>query len=526
VCLLDAGILPGRDRGFDKIALCSLSASILWLTLAHTCISRPWILHAILAPFYLSVGVDLFLNVQYRSRLTAGMLVMFLENWDNARDYFHDQFKELLLAAILLTAFYALGLRGIRNIRMKRRRYAPILAGVALIALYGTVVARQSRGTSLAAGLNDTVIHERSSPFGVLCQAHVARQIYLDSKRFRDVTASFRFGATRPSIPDGPEVYVLVLGEGSRPDHWGLYGYERNTTPLLARKSNLVIMRDAIAAASLTQISVPFILTRKSIQDPSSHSNEKSVVALANEVGFKTYWFSTQARDSFTGAINRYSSDAHVSRFFDRERDIVLLEAVKKAVRADPSGKHFFFLHTLGSHSVYEDRYPSAFAQFPQGATVSGHDRLVNTYDNTILYTDFVLSQLIDFLGEQQGSAGLFYVSDHGENLEDDSRRLKGHFFNNRFDLPIAMFIWYSNAFATQYPDRVVALASNSQRRINTRVAFHTLADMMAVVLDDPDLHRLSLLSSSFVEPKREVFHNWDANNRIVTVDYDVSVEK
>jgi hypothetical protein len=105
--------------------------------------------------------------------------------------------------------------------------------------------------------------------------------------------------------------------------------------------------------------------------------------------------------------------------------------------------------------------------------------------------------------------------------LDDDSRHLIGHFLNNEYDIPIPMFLWYSATFASAYPDRVSALLFNATRPVNTRVVFYTLADMAALVLDDPNVERLSLLRQTFVAPKREVFHAWKSNNQITTVDFD-----
>jgi glucan phosphoethanolaminetransferase (alkaline phosphatase superfamily) len=187
-------------------------------------------------------------------------------------------------------------------------------------------------------------------------------------------------------------------------------------------------------------------------------------------------------------------------------------------------GKHFFVLHTQGSHEVYVDRYPANFNVFQQNANATDRERLVNAYDNTILYTDFVLSELIDFLARLPGTSALLYVADHGENLADDSRRLKGHFFNNKYDLPIAGVFWFSDSFASRYPARVSALMANARARVNTRAIFYTLADMAALTLQDPNMARLSLLSPTFEPPRREVFGAWGDGGQIKTVDYDADV--
>ncbi len=502
------------DEGVDKIALFSVPVSVLSLLALNTAFHRAWIAQVLLLPFYLVAGIDLYLLLTYEARLSSSTISMMLENAHHLSDFAQTQSLPLVMATVLPIVFCGLVLFKTSGIRIPTRR--PLwLALAGLMLLYGALVAYRTRETgSLVNGIEEVVFHDRSSPFGVFPQGYLAWRVYEDARAHQDRASRFSFGATRAVTPEIPELYVLVIGESSRPDHWSLYGYDKPTTPKLAREANLVLFTDMITQAALTQESVPLMITRNRIEAPDEHSGEKCILAAYKEAGFKTYWLSTQQRDQFTGAINRYSGEADHSRFFERRDDGILIDALKKALEmSEPHSRLFFVLHTQGSHFVFRDRYPATWAPFtPIG---SDHEQLIAEYDNAIAYTDEVLSQLIALLATRPGLSALLYVADHGENLNDDDRELFGHFFNNEYDLPIPAFLWYSDAYAQAFPDKIEAAKANLSRRLNTRVVFSTLADLGSLKLRDMELSELSVLSRHLSPPPRL----FSRNGRIT--DYD-----
>jgi heptose-I-phosphate ethanolaminephosphotransferase len=519
VLLYELGLSSARGGGIDKITLFALPASILWLVALQLAV-RPLIAHALLFPFYILVGVDLFLILNYKTRLTSSTLTVIFENLGDTRDYFRDHHSRILPSLGLVLGFYGLGMFGIRGLTLRISGRARLLAMSCLLALYLAVGGRQAVKQGMEAAVLDVVSHDRNSPFGVVPQGFIAFRVYRQVVEHQRAARSFVFGARRASIAGEPEVFVLVVGESARRDHWGLYGYFRNTTPRLAAESNLVLFSNAVTQAALTQISVPLLITRSTID--RMDQRESSVVALFEEIGFTTHWFSTQQRDQYTGAINRYSSEARDVRFLDRQYDLVLLDLLRRAAPStELNGKHFFLLHTQGSHGVFEDRCPPDQRLFPVGSNLAEHDRLINSYDNSIAYTDYVLSELIALLKQRAGTAALLYVADHGENLKDDDRGLLGHFYNNEYDLPIPMMLWYSDRFAERFPEKVAALKRNAARPVSTSTVFHTLADLADVVLDDPRMSTSSLASPHYELGPRRVYSRWDSIGPIESVDYD-----
>ena len=222
----------------------------------------------------------------------------------------------------------------------------------------------------------------------------------------------FVFGATRAEVPAEPEVYVLVIGESSRAMNWGLYGYGRNTNPRLGAERNLTVFRDVVTQAAVTRISVPLILTRGSIEDEQRTARERSIVSVFREAGFQTCWISTQQRDPFTGAINRYPREAEVTRFYERRLDGQVVDTVREMLAQNKQGKMFFVIHTLGSHFDPVSRYPRSFDLFPDDDSRLGvQQRTINAYDNIIAYTDHVLAELIEVARGRPGLKAMLYVS-------------------------------------------------------------------------------------------------------------------
>src|SRR5256885_16882467 len=111
-------------------------------------------------------------------------------------------------------------------------------------------------------------------------------------------------------------------------------------------EKDLVVFRDGITQAAVTRISVPLILTRGSIEDQQRTAQERSIVSGFREAGFHTYWISTQQRDPFTGAINRYPREADVTRFYERRLDGQVVDTVKEMLAENHQGKMFFVIHT------------------------------------------------------------------------------------------------------------------------------------------------------------------------------------
>lgn len=318
----------------------------------------------------------------------------------------------------------------------------------------------------------------------------------------------FNFGAKQFETNTEKEIYVLVLGETSRRKSWQLNGYERQTNPLLSQQKNLINFTDFISVSNVTRQSIPMILTRKAdIHVNRYHFNERSIITAFKEAGFQTYWLSTQQKfGAFDTSTSVYAKEADEIYFLNKTGyqnagvyDDVLIQALEKIVQQAPQ-KQFIVIHTLGSHYNYQHRYPGAFSKFRPALdslkSYSLQDRqfkreIVNSYDNSILFTDYVLDQFIHTLEKQESAISLLmYSSDHGEDIFDEGCHKSGHGLETARNFEIASFIWYSNNFKNKFNEKVIKLKNNQHRKMNQTAIFPTLLDAANISIPNDNLEK------------------------------------
>ena len=331
-------------------------------------------------------------------------------------------------------------------------------------------------------------------PFGFLVRLSSYYKQVKQMEILRKNLESYSFDAKASSY-EGKEIYVLVIGETARSKNISLNGYERETTPLLSQKKNLVSFANMVSGWLWTRMSVPVILTRKDVGDKNIFFPEKSVVSLFSEAGFKTYWLSMQSPVGVHDSpIALYSNEADHSRFLNPAdyqssgiTDNAILPHFRKTVNS--GDKLFVVLHLLGSHFNYGDRYPDAFDIFlpsMKNKNVALQDReekvrLLNSYDNSLLFTDYILSEIIDIVDSQSVVSAVFYVSDHGEVIFDAECDKSGHGHHTEYDHMNAAMLWVSDSYVDKYPKKYARAFEKKYAPISTSNVFYSLAGMAGI---------------------------------------------
>lgn len=298
-------------------------------------------------------------------------------------------------------------------------------------------------------------------------------------------------------------VAVLVIGESARYDHFGINGYERDTTPLLQSTKNLLSFR-ANACANMTYLSVSCMLSRHPANDIKHHLNETTLLSVFTRLGFNTTWLGTQS-------LRKVFNNQNLGTIYDEanfsiipggsalmqmnDYDGLLLPYVK-SVLTNNTGKQLLVIHTSGSHWHYGSRYPKEFAKFtPDNDHSTGkvdqsccdYEVLINSYDNSILYTDYFLHQITTLLKNK--NAFLIYAADHGESLGEKGRY--GHGGEMIIEhLQIPFFVWFSDKFKQNNPGPVEALEAYKNFDISHDHIFHSIFDCIGIASDiiDPNL--------------------------------------
>ncbi len=384
-------------------------------------------------------------------------------------------------------------------------------------------------------GQNNFLVEEENQFFSDLKQTYPLGLIingwytFKEQKKINqafDKNNNFKFNAIQLKKTDTKEVYVLVLGETSRRENWQLNGYHHLTNPLLSQQKNLINFTNFISVSNVTRESIPMMLTRKLDKQVNKYAfNERSVITAFKEAGFKTYWISTQQKfGAFDTSTSVYAKEADEIYFLNKTGyqnagvyDDILIQALEKIVQQAPQ-KQFIVIHTLGSHYNYQHRYPGAFSKFRPALdslkSYSLQDRqfkreIINSYDNSILFTDYVLDQFIHTLEKQESAISLLmYSSDHGEDIFDEGCHKSGHGLETARNFEIASFIWYSNNFKNKFNEKVIKLKNNQHRKMNQTAIFPTLIDAANISIPNETLDRSIL--TSFEEYPRLVMGGVD----------------
>jgi glucan phosphoethanolaminetransferase (alkaline phosphatase superfamily) len=361
-------------------------------------------------------------------------------------------------------------------------------------------------------------------PFGVVLRADAYYKSWHEMQIQADKLHNFRFGAHEVGKAGRRQIYVFVIGESSRRDHWSLFGYARPTNPELGAITNLVPLPDMVSTWPASRLAIPVLLTRKSGTDSQSYFREASILRAFAEAGFHTYWLSNQmAVGQYDSPISIYAYEADKLRFFNPATwsdagtyDEVLLPALSQAIE-ESSTDLFVVLHTMGSHGKYAYRYPPSFDRFQPSLTTPGdapyNEKNFNSYDNSILYTDHFLASVVKILQATDEIAGMFYSSDHGEDLLNATCSLSGHGNPSRPDFIIPALFWYSDSYARTFPDQIENLRSNSKRAVTSENVFESLIDFGNLSFPSHKAN-MSLLSNTLETRARLV-------NAFGTVDFD-----
>lgn len=304
------------------------------------------------------------------------------------------------------------------------------------------------------------------------------------------------------------DLVVVVIGESVARKHMGVYGYERKTTPELQKISDsLQIYTDVISPHVFTTGSLYEILTLSNYENPKASN---SLINYLKNAGNKVYWLSNQRPVGFhDNLISRLASSADESLFLSfndfKEKtsyDEVLLPILKEKISTNE--KKVVFLHLIGNHYAYDKRYPVSFNRYKMiGKT--NKQKLINSYDNAILYNDFVVSEILKTVKEQNKKSAVVYLSDHGEEVYDTTGFF-GH-FEDRATRPmyeVPFVLWMSSTF-----EKPTDFSVDTSRKYMLDDFPHSLAHLMGLKSDKIQEDR-SVFSIDFKQRKRFVQDSLD----------------
>jgi lipid A ethanolaminephosphotransferase len=272
---------------------------------------------------------------------------------------------------------------------------------------------------------------------------------------------------------------VLIIGESARSKNLSINGYKRKTTPEVEKIKNLISFKDVSPCHNVTAKAVNCMLSRFAEKDFEMPPKEESVIKLFDAAEFSTKFYSIQKDDGKENLLLSLGSQAKDYRQDDKVKarigskmmhDEYLLDDLKTALLQN--GDDFIILHIGGSHFLFNERYPENFEKFTKACKFYDvrnkctKQEVINAYDNSILYSDFVISSAINQLKDE--NAIFFYISDHGQFLGENGVYYHGSDYK-ALEHKVPMFLWMSNSLMKNNFYR--KKFENAKRKINDNLS-------------------------------------------------------
>jgi lipid A ethanolaminephosphotransferase len=298
---------------------------------------------------------------------------------------------------------------------------------------------------------------------------------------------------------DKPPLILLVLGETARMGNFGLNGYDRNTTPELS-KENTVSLRGVMSCGTSTATSVPCMFSHLGKEDFESRKNNyESLIDVLHHAGLALLWIDNQS--GCKGVCERVPQALtkelkHPSLCKGGECfDEIMLHQLDERIQALPAERRakgvVVVMHQMGSHGpAYYKRVPDNFKKFQPECKSNAlqecsREQVVNSFDNTILYTDHFLSQAIQWLKKSNAThaTAMLYVSDHGESLGENNLYLHGLPYRVAPDVQkrVPWISWWSQQFETQTGLSSACLKKKTNAPLTHDNYFHSVLGMVGV---------------------------------------------
>lgn len=518
--------------GIDSITA-SPAKSLIFISLSFSyvilalCILKARTFFILMTPFVFLQFLEI-LNIKLFGLTTTSEMILSSIN-TNKNEAFEllSSYPLLVAIAIATGIIYITGLFNLKNTYLSgiRKRILIIITIVSfhlIILIRDYYIAHQinTNGNTkykisyVAYGFN--VRLSKTFPVNTIPRIYNLANYRINVKKYINNTQNFSFNSSNLDTVFTAKTVVLVIGETARAANFGINSYSRNTTPRLSATHNLINFPSAYSNANITIPSLELMLSRATAKTHEVVKREKSFIDAFKKQGYKVYWISNQiyhpglistfyAHEADSLVVNQLSLDTR------NTTDINLVGQLRDILKSSSNSQNrLIVVHTLGSHFRYNYRYPEEFRQFtPDINTKFGLTelnpsvkyKLINSYDNSILYTDYILTEFIHSVDSQECISTLVYLSDHGENLFDDDKNLllHGNPEPTTYELHVPMFVWYSDEYFERYQAKIETIKKNKSLIFPTENLPFLLWDLANLHVEHTEKHTIS--SANYVEP-------------------------
>lgn len=307
---------------------------------------------------------------------------------------------------------------------------------------------------------------------------------YTNAKRRREENLKELIHLSVDSQKSG--TFVLVIGESESRDHMHAYGYQRETTPWLDQavsQPENILFTHAYSNHTHTVPTLTYALTEKNQYNAVPLEKAYSIIEVAKAAGYRTYWISNQVKyGAYDTPIAAIASSADQEIWINGNSGYTTwtnyndgeLANKLRQIKFDSQKNNLVIIHLMGNHTDYQERYPKKQEKF---SVKDKKTRRINSYDNTVFYTDAVLHQIYDIMRARDEFQGMVYCSDHGEDMQHSHEVTK--FTWSMARIPFVVFL--SQNYCQRNPATFQNLVKHKEDYWTNDLLYDVLIDLMGI---------------------------------------------
>lgn len=441
----------------------------------------------------INVIIDVVCQYNFRTRFTLDFVQIIKATTFRESSEFLQTFVGILPIILCLCVFvigwFIYQKRGLICLYVRKRRN--IVSTLGLLLLLGTLVIAFMKKSS---NWQSVYINKLYLFF--------SKTEVVDLRKYRhDINLSY----VSDSIP---QKLVIIIGESHSKHHTGLYGYEKETTPrlqMLHQQGDLVVFQNVKSPACHTLDAFQKILNTYECEKTLMHQEMKwyesiTLFDIARSLHYPSFWVSNQDKKGIYDNVPTSFSQLCDSAYFAGEGYMVA-GRIQRTGNFDSNvirlyKQHFldcfssglFVFHLMGSHEAFLNRYPKKFDVFkPRDYMYRKRNQreLLANYDNSVLYNDYVLSEIVNLF--QHDDALIIYFSDHAIDLYQSDDYYCGHARQNEQSIEagtdIPFFIYMTKECQAKHPNIYRRVIGDKNKTLNTGMFVPMLLELCTIQL-------------------------------------------
>ena len=495
---------------YDFRQLAIWAAWIPILMLPYLVSKKKWVFKTFLSLIFVENLLNLIHLLLAKGPLSvASLFIVANTNFSESFEFVGLKTSLCFLLILPYIALYIFSLRKTPQVEYTRKSIFLLLIAFAYSTIY----------------IADNVVHTRfvrkalpvTTKTLIEFQDEIKAYKTLKTRKIKHITAKLNENA------DCRYVCILVLGESVNRNHLALYGYHRNTTPKLSARNDIFVYQDVISPYAHTLNSIFAMYTDASLENKKTIDESISLLDVFSAAGFKTFWLSNQspvgiydnsifnlAQTAANVKFVNKSSGSSAEAFFKKSYDELLLPELEK-ILANNEHNLFITIHLMGSHTAYSSRYPPRFDYFKNA--VNKKQKIINQYDNSLIYTDFILDSMLNILHRislnSNTIATFIYCADHGDNVFDydntAGRDASGYLPDCNVEIPF--IVWLSDNYKAKEPTKTAQIVKNRHLPFSSDNLFHIIINLQNIETDY-FIPQKSVINKNYEIPQKRILED------------------